>query len=259
MLALSTLAFADAAEFDAALPNLTAFGVHALELAPTKHFGAWSAMTPRALNAFRARLDAHGLPVIALQSIAFGLSLKLFDTDFAPWRAHLNRLIDVAGAFGAPTLVFGAPGQRDPGSIANPLPFAINRLRAMGEVLAQSGLKFALEPVAGARFLPTPGAAQALAQAVAHANIGWQFDAAAWFASNESIEPLLANGMPQHAHLSQPEWRAPDDGPIDLPSVARQLRAAGYAGAFTAEILSGQHDWSRTVPALKSLSRALVA
>jgi len=255
--AISTLAFADAADEQRWLPELCTLGITALEVAPTKRWPGWINATAEAARAWAHELTDQGLRVSALQAIVFGKpELRLFADDFAPMCAHFELLGALAEALGAPTLVFGAPAQRDPGDCANPFALACERLRALAERCAPFGVTLAVEPVAAAKFIATPAQALALAQAVAHPNFGWHLDLSAWHASGEALAPLLAERMPQHLHLSQPDLRGPLDGPVDLAQALKSVRAAGYRGAASFEILSGAHAWPQTCAAIRQVLEA---
>lgn len=113
-LAVSNIAW-DASADDAAAEVLRREGARGIEIAPTKWRDAPYDAPATDVAALRRRWEERGLPIVALQSLLFGMpDLQLFsgERERAALADHLHKVADFAAAVGARSLVFGSPKNR---------------------------------------------------------------------------------------------------------------------------------------------------
>lgn len=117
------------AEMDTAVFDiLSRGGFDAIEVAPTRVWPQWQGIDAASVRAFRDVVEAAGLRISSLQSILFQKpELVLFGTDEVrkAMDEHLRRCADLAAALGARCMVFGAPRNRDRGSLPETDAFTI--------------------------------------------------------------------------------------------------------------------------------------
>ena len=244
----------------AALALLRRGGIGAIEVVPTRLVpesgdgvanGAanWAALTPAVLAAARARFAAHGLGIAAVQSLFHGLpgTPQLFGPagEFARLAAHLRRVAEIAGQLGAPLAVLGAARNRA-AAPAHP-DLALARLHGLAEAAAGAGLVLVLEPVPealGCRFATTAAEALRLVRAVGHPALRLQVDTANAHLAGEDLAPVIAAAGPllAHVHVAQPGLGAFADPLPGHARAAAALRAGGYRGRVTLELLDHGPD-----------------
>ncbi len=138
------------------------------------------------------------------------------------------------------------------------LAMMVRRFREVCAVLADYGVRFGIEWVAPAHFRRTGNPllwrmdqALDLCDEIGAPNIGLLVDSFHWFCAQHSLEELKA--LPKerivHVHINDAPDRPveeqvddervmPSDGIIDLVGFLRALKAAGYEGAVSVEVLS---------------------
>lgn len=252
-LSVSNIAW-DRGDDPAFLALVSGAGFHHVDVAPTKIWPDWMP-PPGATERFAAELAQSGLSACGMQSIFFGTAnLNIFAADEAEWqrcRSHLRRVAGIARAIGATRVVFGAPGNRDPGSMA-PGPvteMACARLRELGADFLAADAVLCMEPVpadAGGRFLRTTTETAAMVRMVDHPGIGLNLDSAFLTGEGADIPRVIEScaDVIAHAHASEPglgNFAAPA---VDHRAVAAALRAIGYAGCVAIEMraVSGQEE-----------------
>lgn len=248
--AVSNIAWS-AAEQPEILAALPALGITGVEIAPTVLWPDWHGATPDAARALRAELADQGLAVPALQSILFARpDLHVFADPaplVAPLVAHIARVAALAGALGAPVMVFGSPRNRLRGPLAPEaaMDAAIPIFRRLAAACHDAGTALAIEanpPQYGGDFLLRwPEAAELVAR-VAHPGVVLHLDTACTALAGD--DPAIAAATAAatapglaHFHVSAPNLGPVDaTSPIDHPAIAAALRAANYAGWVSIEM-----------------------
>ena len=209
------------------------------------------AVDPAALDTgvIRNALKRHDLEVAAVGSgaVAFATGLTLLHAD--PQKAELARarlrdLIAFAGALDAPLVTVG--GFR--GRLAQAGVGARERLIALlreAATWAQGrGVRLALEPLNRYESDVVNNATQGLAflDEVGHPALGLLLDTyhvnieeRSW---TEPFRRLAAVGKLWHVHLGDNNRLPPGQGLIDFPRIVATLRACGYTGFLSAELLA---------------------
>ena len=235
-LALSNLAF-PGEERERTYAWLASLGVDGIEVAPTR-LAPWDEATD-AVGRSEARLLADaGLAASSLQAVFFGLpecQLLQDEQRFQAMREQVVRLGGFADAIGAKVAVFGAPGNRARGALSpdDATTLGMERLRALGEALAGSGLVLGMEPVPAyykGDFLTTAEEVEAMVRAVDHPKIGLHLDTGCVMLGGGDIERAIASGADIQVHMHAAE---PDLGPFASPrsphvAAARALDRSGY-------------------------------
>jgi sugar phosphate isomerase/epimerase len=249
-LAISNIAWP--AECDGeALGLARANGFSAIELAPSKTFGAWEAIELSAVRAAAAGLAARGLPVVALQAILFGVpGARLFGTaeERAAIARHLRFVARLAGACGGVPCVFGAPAARDPGHLSNTeaMDQAAAFFAGIAPAFATEGASLAFEanPTAyGCRFVTHTREAIALVRRVAAPGFGLQIDTGTMMMNAED-PALLAEAAPfaVHCHASAPRLDSVGPHAATHAKLAAALRGAGWQRIVSVEMRAAE-DW----------------
>lgn len=249
-LAISNLAW-DSDEEDEIARLLQRLGVSGVEIAPTK---IWknSEEAHRSAAEYRAFWEGHGISVVAMQSLLFGMpELVLFGSESARDRLlqHLAGLCRVGEQLGARVLVFGSPQNRRRGSLAQQEAeaIAIPFFRRAGAIAADSGVALCVEANPegyGCDFVTTTAEALSLVAAVGHPGFGLHLDTAGIVMSGEPIRQTLREAAPlaEHYHVSEPFLVETGSAGVDHAAFADALDEAGYSGWVSIEMRAGGSD-----------------
>jgi len=197
----------------------------------------------------RKELEAHGLRAVAIGSGAAamqaGLALLHPDAGVAARAAaRLDELITFGAEVGAPLVTIGSFRGRLAGAGAGARERLAEALRQAAERAAALGVRLAIEPLNRyeADLINTAADGLAFVESVGHASLGLLLDTyhvnieeASWEAP---IRCLMRAGRLWHVHLGDNNRLAPGDGMLDFGALVRTLRAAGYDGALSAELLA---------------------
>jgi sugar phosphate isomerase/epimerase len=260
-LSLSNIAWPPDAH-DEAITTLKSLDVTAVEIAPFNVFHTWDVGLDRVRD-LRLRLDDLGIACPAMQGIVFNVpGAHLFRSAESRLllHAHLLTVARMAGVLGAGACVFGAPKLRDPGGLQPEQAFdkAAAFLRWIGPAFANEGSVLAFEPNATAyacRFVTTTAEAIDLVCHVATPGIGLQIDTGTVFLEAED-PAVLTRAVPYaaHAHISEPALAPIGTTGVDHRSLARSLKAGGYAGSISVEMRS-THSWRGAIHKAVALAR----
>lgn len=245
-----------------ALELLPKLGLAGVEIAPRNVFGSW-AIADEEVCELRKRIEHRGLICPSLQGILFDVPIAaLFGSDesrFALAR-HLERVAHIASLLGASTCVFGAPRQRDPGTLSTELAreIAIEFFRGVGRCFASRGTTLALEANAShynCRFVTTTQEAIDLVRAVSTPGISLQIDTGTIFLEGE--DPIVLNDaapLAAHAHVSEPDLQPLGRTGVNHTAVARALKQSGYGGYVSIE-MRAVSDWETALAGAVQLLR----
>lgn len=205
---------------------------------------------PRRLdwNGVREQIVALGLQAAAISSggMAFSAGLTLLDPDDQiadTAKLRLMDLIDFAAALGAPVVTIGSfrgrPPERDGRSRQR-------LLALLAETASYAGalkVKLALEPLNRYEtdLIRTVDDGLALVQKSGQSALGLLLDTyhvnieeSSW---KEPFRRALQAGRLYHVHLADNNRLAPGQGLIDFAAILRVLKAGGYNGYLSAELL----------------------
>jgi sugar phosphate isomerase/epimerase len=206
---------------------------------------------PSALDAaaIRANLRRNGLEAAAVGSgaVAFAAGLTLLHPD--PAKASLavaraRHLVDFAAAVGSPLVTVGSFRGRLAPAGAGGRERLIAVLREAADYAAAHGVRLALEPLNRYEADLVNNAEEGLAFVgeVGHAQLGLLLDTfhvnieeASW---TEPFCRLAAAGRLWHVHLGDNNRLPPGHGLIDFRTIVAALRAVGYSGYLSAELLA---------------------
>jgi sugar phosphate isomerase/epimerase len=227
------------------LALLRANGVTGIEVAPTKVWPEWEAITLPAATAYRDKLHGQGFEIPALQALLFGRpQARLFDEQGeTELLKHLEQVAAIAGALGAQVAVFGAPKQRDRGDLTQreALEHSAPVLRRAAARFADHGSCLCIEPNPrqyGCNFIRTAAEGAELVRAVDHEGFKLHLDAAQMYLENEDLRALLpaVGAEVRHFHISEPglgDFLAPV---VPHADNLRTLDEFGYTGWCSVEM-----------------------
>ncbi len=249
-LGVSNLAWPAEAE-DRAFALLAERGAQGVEVAPTK-IAPWDELSPGRLTQFRAKADSAGLKTSSLQAVFFGKPEAALLSDAAGFDAmceHTRTLAEIAAALGAGIAVFGAPKSRLRGALPvdEAMQRAAERLRILGDIAAEGGLSFGMEPVPpvyGADFLNHARDMLALVSLTDHPNIRPHLDTACVaLAGDDPVAAIAAAGPAiAHYHMAEPELGPFAAPKLDHEAAGRALNESGYGGWLVIEMKQGEGD-----------------
>ena len=196
----------------------------------------------------RGGLEARGLRAAAVGSgaaaLQSGLSLLHAEPDVSARAVlRLHELIGFAAAIGAPLVTIGSFRGKLAWSGEDGRARLAEILRRAAEVAATAGVRLALEPLNRyeADLVNTAEEGLAFVETVGHPALGLLLDTyhvnieeASWEAP---FRRLMQAGKLWHVHLGDNNRLSPGDGMIDFAMLVRTLRALGYTGWLSAELL----------------------
>ena len=242
MISVSNIAWP--AELDAeAYALLAELGVAGIEIAPTRVWPGWEGISAASVKALRDEIEGSGLRVSSMQSILFQKpELQLFGEgeEFAD---HLKYCAGLAAELGAGAGVFGAPKNRDRGTLSEEDAFAraVEVFGPIAEAYAAAGVALCLEanPVQYACNFVTHGREAArLVRAVGSAGLRLHLDTACAGMAGEDVGELVRESavILAHFHASEPMlggFAEPSEAHV---GAAAALREVGYGGWVAVEM-----------------------
>ena len=246
-------------------------GLTGLEIAPRLFFAEaddpFNPDNPSAAAAL-AEIKAHGLSLVSMQSLLFGVhGASLFGDEVAQeaFEHGMNRAIELANRFEIPNLVFGSPIQRRI-PISMPYGEAIERavevFYRLGDQAAQAGTFISIEPNPmsyGTNFLNTLEEVESFVALVNNRAVGWVLDLGAMHMNNASGTVLARittkPALLHHVHISEPELAPAPNDPKHLAPILAGLLAAKYKCAVSIEMK--RHDSGLNI--LRSRIDALIS
>jgi sugar phosphate isomerase/epimerase len=274
-LAVSNIAWRPDEDADA-LALLADLGVRGLEIAPGIAFGNEAdpfGPSAAAVSDLRNRLDRHGLELVSMQSLLFGVSgAALFEGDEALSRLveGLERAILLARRLGIPNLVYGSPAtRRIPHGLRLDRAEAIatGTFRRLGDLCVAAGTRLALEPnpkAYGADYLTTTSEAGRAVRQIDHPGVTLNFDLGALAMNGERAQAGTLFGefrdVVSHVHVSEPDLGPAPSDQEAFGEAASAILRDGYAGWFSIEMRGSETaNLERVRTSVERATRALQA
>lgn len=220
-------------------------GVTGIEIAPTKLWPGWEAAHPDAAIRYQDRLAAAGFDVPALQAILFDKpDCVVFDLDGARRLVdHMTLVADLAAAFGARSIVFGAPKNRlrQNRSMPEAMAAAVEVFHDIGEICAAQGVQLCIEPNPpqyGCDFITNSSQAAELIERADSTGLGLHLDAAAMHLAAEDGQSAITSTIDRlcHFHASEPNLGTFSEPEVDHEMLAGVLANAGYRNWISIEM-----------------------
>ena len=220
-------------------------GIGGIEVAPTRVWPEWDGATPGAAERYGRRLRSLGFEVPALQAVLFGRpDAQLFDGgDGSAFVAHLTRVAELAEALGAGAVVWGAPRQRDRGtlSIEEARDRASGILYRLAVIFAARGSCLCVEPNPrryACNFIVNAEEGAELVRCVDHPGFALHLDAAAMFLESDRLEQVWfrVGHLVRHFHISEPDLGDFRNPQVPHRSNLEILASASYSGWCSVEM-----------------------
>lgn len=232
--------------------GVRSLGVRGLEVAPSRVWPSSHTIGAAEVTAYRRAAESADLKIVGLHSLFFDQpALGLFrdpETD----RATLDFLAGLSGLcrdLGGRTLVFGSPPARRRGALplATAMAVAADFFATLCRRIEGHGTVMCVEPLGPSEtdFVSSAWDAIALVEKVDHPAFRLQMDAKALAACGEGDDRLFAAAAPllMHFHASEPDLGVTGhSGTVDHRGFAQKLRAIGYAGAVSIEMVMRRPD-----------------
>ncbi len=208
--------------------------------------------TPQRRREVKGYLRDAGIACSGLHYIFDG-TLRLLSQDAEMMRksvAYLNRVVDLAADFEAPTVIVGSggitrnfePGWDRPKSIA----CMQEVLHTVGDHAEEKGVVLAVEAINRyeTQFLNTMQEASEFVLQIDHPNVRTMADT--YHMNIEEKDPADSvrkyGYLLQNLHLADSNRMAPGDGHFDFESVVRALKDIGYSKVCSYEVF-GLYPW----------------
>lgn len=218
--------------------------------------------------AVKPLLNGYGLAVPAIGTgQAWGEEgLSLTDVSAAVRRRAIERLqahADLAAILRARVIIGLIRGKLRGDIAEQQRAWAVAGLREVAAHAARRGVELVVEPINRyeTNFLNTMAEALAFLDEVAAPNVGLLFDTFHANIEEPSLHISLQAAGPrlQHVHVADSNRWAPGSGHLDFAAVVATLRALGYDGWLSAEILplpgSAEQAAAQTIAHLRPLVR----
>jgi sugar phosphate isomerase/epimerase len=251
--AISNMAWPQESEREA-LSLCDRCGFAGIEIVPAKSFPGWPRSDPD-IARLRAMSAGHGLSIVALQAILFGVDgVELFTSNDSRTRLaeHLRKVARLAGSLGAGACVYGAPRSRDPGGLSDESAraIAVDFFASVSPLFKMEGTCLTLEandPSYGCRFVTRTLEAVDLVRRVNSPGFRVQIDTGTVFLGNEPPAVVAeAVSVAGHFHASEPQLRPLGSGDADHRSIAAALKAANYRDWISVEMRETP-DWRENI------------
>jgi D-psicose/D-tagatose/L-ribulose 3-epimerase len=195
-------------------------------------------------GAVRSALEANGLACTATSALPENMSLLDAGAEVRRRTVEwLRRAVETVAQVGASVLAgpFYAPVGFLPGRrrTTDEWNYAVEGLRQVGEAIAGSGVRLAIEPLNRFEtyFLNTAADALRLYREVDHPSVGVLFDTFHANVEEKDIPAALQSlgAALYHVHLSENDRGVPGTGHVPFPQVFDALKQMNYAGAAVVE------------------------
>lgn len=244
---MSNLAW-DRADDAEVAPILAGAGLAGIEVAPTKIWSDPTVVPPAEAARYRGFWEAAGVPIVSMQSLLFGRPDLMLFGDEAATRVfidYLDRIIELAQLLGAGPLVFGSPKNRLRGELSadEAEKRAADVFAEIARHAAERGACLCIEPNPhdyGADFVNHAAEGAALARRVDADGFGLHLDTGCLTLAGDDLPTAIAASIDvlRHFHCSEPQLQPIGrSGLVDHEAVAAALRAAGYGGYISVEML----------------------
>lgn len=241
-------------------------GITGIEVAPTTVWPNWIGCEPDAAAAYRSVLRDNGFEIPAMQALLYARpAARLFDDQGeAELLDHFTHVASIAGALGARVAVFGAPKQRDSGSLTwtEAMERAVPVLRRVAERFSDRDCVLCIEPNPrryGCNFVCNSSEGAELVHAVDHPGFGLHLDAAALHLEGEELRSVLpaVMGILKHFHISEPDLGDFRDPKAPHAENLRCLEQSQFGGWCSVEMRRPQDPLAVSGPwALLAAARA---
>lgn len=244
-LAVSNIAWPRALD-DEAFACLTRSGIRSIEVAPTRVWPDWDGASLEAARSQRDEWLAQGMSVSSLQAVLFSRPGALLFGDEAAHEhlvLHLEYCAQLAAAFSAGPVVFGAPRNRLKGHLPDEEAFlrAARTLRRIAPAFTSHGATLCIEanpPAYGCDFVMKASEAATLVRMVDHPGVRLHLDTACMYLAGDALDESIYtySDILAHFHVSEPQLGDFSAPVVPHEDAAEALSRIGYQGWITLEM-----------------------
>ncbi len=228
-------------------------GYTGLELAPFTLAPLITDVNAERRRLLRRQAEEHGVQIIGLHwLLARTEGLQLTSPDDKVRQRTADYLVELARCcrdLGGDILVFGSPAQRRipaGATRAQATDFACDTLRRAKQPIADTGVKFCLEPLSPpeADFINTCAEAVEILDRINHPSFMLHLDVKAMATDDAPAPDLIRRHAARsgHFHANDANRRGPGFGDTDFVPIFRALRECNYRGWVSVEVFDYSPD-----------------
>ncbi len=201
----------------------------------------------------RKKVEDAGLKVTGLQSLLFThRELTIFGNESSRMKMldYLTHLMDLCRDLGGNVLVFGSPGNRN---IKNNMPYsqayevAVNFFRKIGELAAERGVCFCIEPLGKVEtnFINSVAEGEKLIKDCGNSvGLGLHIDCKGLIDESEYNAPYLEESFSRakHVHVRDSGLKPPGTTGFDHSLISKRINKSGYSRFLSVEMRRVDED-----------------
>jgi|TARA_B100000315_G_scaffold255873_1_gene300330 sugar phosphate isomerase/epimerase len=230
-------------ENEEALAVLNKQNVHAIDIAPTILFNSVHNVTKEEIHSEQCKYKKHGIDIVAMQSLLFGLpEISFFDGPEAreTINNHLKKIFFIARELNVKNLVFGSPKNRFITDFNNDIEnIAIKFFTQVCSLAKDYNATICLEANPkeyGCNFITNTFEAVDFIKKVNKSNFKLNFDTSTIILNNNKFQDVLDYAFPyvQHVHISSPNIQEIDK--LDHKLISELLKSFNYTKYVSLEM-----------------------
>jgi len=240
-LAISNIAF-EAQDDIFYYEKMREMGFSGLEIAPTRIIPEAPYENCGRIEDFAKELYAdYGLKIASMQSIWFGISQRMFDSedDRRFLADYTKKAVDFAKSAGCPNLVFGCPRNRAGGNGDN-YKYAVEFFKEVGDYAALNSTCVSIEanpPIYNTDFINNDNEALKLYNDVSSRGFKINLDMGTMIHNGEAVKDIDFSAV-NHVHLSEPGLVEIEKRDLHR-ALADAMRESGYYDYVSIEMKKG--------------------
>jgi sugar phosphate isomerase/epimerase len=234
--------------------------VSGIEIAPTRIWPAWQGANSHHASQIKLAYKKLGFDIPALQAILFDKpNLQLFGDPENQYEllTHIEKVASYAKSFGAKSLVFGSPKNRDRGTLSKAQAFSkgVDFFRRAGEVCMQHGVQLCLEPnptIYSCNFMTQWQEILDMVNEVSLDGLAVHLDTACISLEGDNIIEAIetCEGKISHFHITEPNLGDFSKPTLDHAVIGKALKKSHYTGWLSVEMRRSENP-------LKSVQEAI--
>lgn len=227
------------------LPCLADFGFTAIEIAPSRIWDNFEAVSSQDRKKYLNLVESYGLKICSMHSLFFtARNMALFGTkeEQKNLQSYFRLLIQLAQDMQVPRMIFGSPSVRKRGDIGirESMHIAAESLAPVSEYAFQCGTKILIEPLSSQEtdFISSHKEGKELVQCVGSRGFGLHLDAKAICSEGTPVDGIIEDCKDsiEHFHVNEKGLGSFKEAGLPHTGLAGALRKSDYKGFVSIEM-----------------------